>query len=498
MSIMTEIIRRIELGGEGVMSEILSDLIKDHEPKKERMIAEYERYKALKSGVPIFNRKFDDPNKINNKINNPFDVDIIDVKVGYMLGNPIIYGLNENIYSKKTKDVVTGQEVQEVDKNKLEIDKKLIDDFNMANNIEDLDGETLKMASICSYGVRLLYVDKNAEVRVIGLDPWECIFVKDGSIITETQYAMRYYIITDGGDKKYYVEWYDQDNIYYYITSKGIGEYRADEKYRFIPYEKDGKYSMPHLFGEVPLIRFENNKELQGDVEKVLALIDAYDRTTSDVSSEIEQFRLAYLAFYGMAPDEETIALAKRTGAYGLPDVDARVEFITKEMDDSTIEHHLDRLEENIYKFAKSVNFSDEAFGGNVSGIAMKFKMFGLESKCIISERKYTAGLRRMYRILAGIWSTKGSMIDYKAITFVWTRNFPLNLLDESQTTKNLKGTISEKTRLGLLSFIDDVDGEIQEMEKDSKASGFVDLDNTGFGEDNTNFGRGGNDENNE
>jgi len=494
MSIMTEIIRRIELGGMEIISDIISDLIQDHEPKKNKMIANYERYKAEKDGVPIFRRNFEDRNKINNQINDPFDVDIIDVKVGYMLGNPIIYGLDESIYSTTTQDPITGKEIVDVDLVRLKMDKKIIDDFNKDNNIEDLDGETLKMSTICAYGARLLYINSSAEVKVINIDPWECIFVRDGSIVSETQYALRYYTITDGAEKKYYVEFYDKENVYFYITAKGIREYKSGEKLQFIPYEKDGKYILPHMFGGVPLIRFDNNKELQGDCDKIFQLIDGYDRVTSDVSSEIEQFRLAYLAFYGMAPDEETIALAKKTGAYGIPDVDSKVEFITKKIDDSVIEHHLDRLQENIYKFGKSVDFSDKAFAGNITGIAMKFKMFGLESKCVISERKFTASLRRMYKILQTVWSTKGNNLDYKAITFTWTRNFPLNLLDESLTTKNLKGMISEKTRLGLLSFIDDPEKEIIEMEKDTEAMGVInldDMDDQSNQDDDSTFGNG-------
>ncbi|WP_419182744.1 phage portal protein [Metabacillus fastidiosus] len=47
----------------------------------------------------------------------------------------------------------------------------------------------------------------------------------------------------------------------------------------------------PHMFEYNPLFGIANNKELKADAEKVLALIDAYDRTLSDASNEIEQYR---------------------------------------------------------------------------------------------------------------------------------------------------------------------------------------------------------------
>ena len=472
MSFMADIIQRLKVGS--VMSNVIDDLIKDHMIKKDKMLANYKRYQASKDpdGVPIFTRSFEDKNKINNKVNNSFDADIIDVKVGYMLGNPVIYEIKKEPY---TKD-------DELNESAYLKDMSIIDDFNMRNNIADLDSETLKMASICSYAARLLYIDINAKATIMNIEPWEVIFVDDGSLELP-QYAMRYYQITDGDEKKTYVEWYDDKNVYFYISS---GKDEKTDKTTYIPYVAEGVTEKPHMFDGIPLIEFKNNKERQGDCERVYALIDAYDKTLSDMNSELEQFRLAYMAFYGLAPDEATMSLAKRTGAFGLTDPDSRVEFITKEINDDVIEHHLDRIEKNIYSFAKSVNFTDEAFAGNISGIAMKFKMFGLESKCITSERKFNTGLRNMYKLLTSMWKIKETDITYTDIDFIWTRNFPLNLLDESITSMNFAGMISDKTRLGLLSFIDEPDKEITEMERENE--GKIDLDENGaIGEKNAN-----------
>jgi hypothetical protein len=49
-------------------------------------------------------------------------------------------------------------------------------------------------------------------------------------------------------------------------------------------------------------------------------------------------------------------------------------------------------------------------------------------------------------------------------------RNIPVNYLDEAQTTTQLRGQISEKTRLSLLSFVDDVDHEVEEMQTEQDA----------------------------
>jgi len=461
---MAAIIEKINKDGQSLMSSVLSDLIHDHRPQHDHMLANYKRYKASKDpdGVPVFNRHIEQDTKVDRKLNDAFDADVVDVKTGYMMGNPVIYALDKSDY---TNDAGV------FDKAKYDLDFKVVKEFNARNGAEDIDGETLKMASICGYSARLLWNNVAGTASIMNVPPWEAIFVRDGSL-NEAQYAMRYYEL-DIHDKKYtYVEWYDALNISYYISSDSIDKQGPKDTIVFKPYDKPVEL---HMFKDIPLIQFVNNEELQGDCDKVYALIDAYDFTSSDISSEIEQFRLAYMFFGGMAPDKTTRDEAKKTGIFGLPDPDSKVGFITKDMNDDAIEHHLERLEKNIYRFAKSVNFSDEAFAGNISGIAMKFKMFGLESKCIISERKFTAALRTQYMVLSTYWAVKQSPIDYMKITYTWTRNFPLNLLDEAETTAKLKGLVSEETRLGLLSFIDDPLKEIEKMEREN--AGMVDLD---------------------
>lgn len=454
---MLEVLQELAALDGQVTSDIIKDLIADHAPKRQKMLDLYFRYKT--DDLPILNREFEDPNKINRKLNNSFDSEIADTKVGYFIGYPISYQVDkEQQGSEKVSATLT--------------------DFNLRNNIDDLDSEAVKMATICGYAARLLYIDRNGLERAMNVNPWEVILIYDRSI-NEPQFALRYYDITvKDGDKektKTRVEWYDDQLVTYYLQDDS-GEYVLDISEPVNP--------QPHLFDLVPVIVFPNNEEQQGDAEKVLNLIDAYDRTLSDVNSEIEQFRLAYMAFYGYDPDEETLARAKQTGAFGLDEKGEGVgiEFITKDMNDTVIENHLNRLEGNIMRFGKSVNMTDESFAGNLSGVAIKYKLMALENKCITLERKMTSSLRQQFKVLATAWAKKGIPVDYTNIYFGFKRNLPVNLLDEADSTGKLKGNVSERTRLSQLSFVDDVDWEIEEMAKDNE--GLVDLDDEGAGDD--------------
>ena len=438
------VLQKIQAAGE-VRSEHIDELIKGHRPDRDRMIGLHERYKASVAGVPVLTRTFEDASKINNKLNNDFFSDIVDTKVGYFAGVPI---------SCQVEDEAVMEEMRL---------------FHKRNNLPDVDSETTKMAAICGQSSRLLYIDTEGEERVCNLPPWEVIYLHTSGI-EEPIYAMRYYEtermrITGEWEAVLRVEWYDDTNVTYYVQ-RGQGEL-------FVLDEQEETNPKEHLFDYTPIIGFSNNEELQGDCEKVLSLIDGYDRAISDVNSEVEQFRLAYLATFGITIDDETLERAKRTGAFSFPDNDCDMKFVTKMLEDKIIEHHLDRLEDNIMRFAKSVNMTDEHFSGTTSGISLRYKMLGLENKCITAERKMSTAILRMFKVLATAWKKRNVNLDWMEMEMQFTRNFPLNLLDEAESTTKLKGMVSEATRLSMLSFVEDVEAEMERMEEESA----IDLD---------------------
>ena len=435
-----------------VTSDIIDDLIEDHRRRRTEMIDLYNRYKADASTVPVFLRRFEDDTKINNKVNNAFDAEIVDTKVGYMFGRPVVYAVDKTEYTDERGEWVNREGYDAL--------QDVIDEFAARNVIADLDAETGKMAAICGVAGRLCYIDREGKERVMNVPPWECVWVYDASI-NEPQYAMRYYKVQvyEGGvwQERTRVEWYDDEMLTYYISNKE-GQYALDESVQV--WDKANEVLIPdnpvrHMFDGIPLIAFPNNEEHQADSEKVLELIDGYDRTLSDVNSEIDQFRLAYMKFIGTSVDADTVKMAQKTGAFGLPE-GADVAFIEKDINDAFIENHLNRLEQNILRFARHVNFGDEAFAGNQSGVALKFKMFGLEAKCISTELKFKRSLNQQWAVLCSAWRKKGVGLDYLDIFCDFSRNFPLNILEEAQSTAPLKGMVSEPTRLALLPFVDD------------------------------------------
>ena len=78
--------------------------------------------------------------------------------------------------------------------------------------------------------------------------------------------------------------------------------------------------------------------------------------------------------------------------------------------------------------------------------------------------------------MLCSAWQRKGIVFNAKApeesylnIFADFSRNFPLNILEEAQATALLKGMVSEATRLTMLSFVDDPAYEITMMKKEQE-----------------------------
>lgn len=432
--------------GQEFTSDILKDLINNHlQNEVPRLKQLYEYYKGNHT---ILERNMPDPTKPNNKLVNNFYGQIVDDILGYFLGIPVIIQHNFDDDIQEQLDII----------------------FN-ENDKDDLFMEIGKEMSITGKSALLVYQDENSRTRLAQIPAEEIIFIYDNSKPDELLYAIRVYeleqVQSSGEVKRIrYVEVYDKYTITYYIEDEG--EYVLD----------NGRPNpVPHIFEDVPIIPFVNNKEEMGDFEKIITLVNDYDRVISDASNEQEAFRNAYLVLINMIADKELIERLKQEGILAL-DEDGDARFLTKNIQTDALENHLNRLEENIYRFAQVPNLSDEKFAHNLSGVAIKFKLFSLENKCIIKERKMVKSIKKVLKLLAKpIKVITGKEMRLVDITIKFTRNVPANLLEVSQVVTNLNGLVDKHTLLSLLPFVDDPDVVLELLQKEDEWYNF-DLSN--------------------
>lgn len=428
-----------EIRANGITPELLSKIIQKHLPNANYNKNLYNRYMTIYGGVPIFDRqpRYEEEKPINNRINNDFMSEIVDFKVGYFAGEPISYSYSQTDES----EVSTGGE-KGVDKA-----SKVLTDFTTRNNMFGVDMETTKNASIYGYSGRLFYIDKEGTERVMPIHGFETIILSD-TAITEPEFAVRYYQVSDIDDvKSWRVEFYDSKNITVFK-----GEIKSLE---FVEMK-------PHLFDYCPLQGIPNNAECMGDAEKVLNLIDDYDKVLSDNSNEIEAFVHALL-LVNLNADDDVVKQAQKSGSMIIPPVGTNqnrdpVKWLTKEINDAFTEHHLQRLEGNIYRFSQTPNMNDDIFASS-SGVALKFRLHGLETKCATFEASVMNAAQYMWRVLASSWSKKGTHVDPLQIVMEFHRNFPLDTLSEAQTAQaQIAAGLPKRFVFGQLSSVDDVE----------------------------------------
>lgn len=430
------LLAHLENSKEAITSAMIRDLILENRENSNRMFDLYQNYKGKKLAINGKTSKSDRP---NNKLINDFRGEIVDQKVGYSFGNPITYEL----------------ELDDVADDVIEKNQKALQQFVDDNSLDDLDTNTAKFMSVCGVGSRLLHIGKNKEFRIMNTKPWECIFIRDASL-DEIVYAMRYWkmVKVEGETSKEFirVEWYDDSHVYYYNE---VGEYQffADEQ----------KPSEPHGFKSVPLIEFPNKEERLGDFEKVATLIDSYDKIMSFNTDELEAFRNAYLVFKNQTIDTEYMEKVKQTGGISLKD-NGEVSWLTKDLKPDFVEKYLNRIENNIYRFSKTVNMNDEKFSGaGQSGESRKWKLKVLADDAMLKERSFVKASKEQFKVIGEM----GRIIDIKAfdsITLQFTPNVPIDLKYQAETTEKLKSNVSEKTRLSLLSFVPDPEEELRLM----------------------------------
>lgn len=163
-------------------------------------------------------------------------------------------------------------------------------------------------------------------------------------------------------------------------------------------------------FTKVPMVEYLNNEEAHCDFEEVMPLIDAYDLLGSDRVNDRAQFADALLVLTGVmglgtrenpTDNQAGIRRLRQDRTLSLPDSDAKAEWLVKNPAEQDIDVLRLALAEDIHKFSMTPDFADERFAGNVSGVAIRYKLFCLDQKTRLKERWFTVGLRQRARLTA-------------------------------------------------------------------------------------------------
>lgn len=365
--------------------------------------------------------------------------DISDTASGYFMGNPITW-----IYKGEAEDGA----------------QPLYELMDYAE-VNDTDQENALILSIQGRGYEYIYLEEGEPMlKTKSLDPKNTFMVCDQSIEHRELFGVYYYYKKDDTSDK------EETKCYITVsTAEKLMEYVLESNEDVPPVNET-----ENVLGFIQIIEYKNNKFCIGDFEQQIGLIDAYNTLMSDRVNDKEQFVDNILVLYGAILGdnaEETAEAQKQLKQRKLLelDEDARAEYLKNTLDETGAEVLRQALKQDIYTFSHVPNLSDENFAGNSSGVAMEYKLLGLEMLTKIKERWYRRGLRKRLKIFLRVLEIKGVVIPEAEVEAKFSRGLPKNNLEIAQIVATLAGTVSQRTLLSQIPFVENPDAEIEALD---------------------------------
>lgn len=379
----------------------------------------------------ILDRTFSDSSKPNNKCVNNFASYIIDVRAGYFTGLPITYNSDNDLYLRDIQSITN------------------------KNNDGDTTNELDKLTNIHGHAFELFWIDEDGEIRYKYIPASEMIAVYSSDISETMIYAIRHYKVEDIMTTGVYSEYVE---VY---SPTSVTEYKFEYEYDADNYTLEPVAQYPHVFGKVPVIEYLNNAERTSSIEDVITLIDAYNVAQSDSVNEVQYFNDAYLVLKNLdATDDSDVADMKNNRIMKVQG-DGDAKWLTKQIQDAYIEHLKQRISDDVHKFSKTPNLVSDEFVSNLSGTAIRYKVWGLEQDTASKERKWRKSLKQRIEFLTDYLNVKGKNYDHTELTITFNRNMPQNTTELGQLVSQLAGTVSKETLLGQIPFVEDVKREL-------------------------------------
>ena len=392
------------------------------------------KYKNYYDGIQqILNKSYNDASKPCNRTVINYCKNVVDSYCGY-LATPgyISYSSDEDI-----EDVMN---------------------ILRYNDYQAEDADFLLDALIYGCAAELMFIDEAGQTRFRLINPTQCFGVYDDSLTGDLIYFVRFYKANEWDETDTYnVDVYSDNDIKHYTMSGNNG-------YLTLVSEE------PHYFSQCPANLFYLPDE-KSIFDCVITLQDAANELVSAEIDDFSAFCDAYLALIGVDADVEDIAAMKENRVLILPE-GANAQWLTKNANDTQVENILKRIHDSIYRIAACPDFSSETFVGGVSsGVAIRYRLTGMETRAGKIEAVMKKALQRRIEIICGIASLKLGEEVFRDISIDFKRNIPSDNTSLIALVNSLKGTVSDATLLAQLPFIDDVNAELEAVQAQKEAN---------------------------
>jgi SPP1 family phage portal protein len=326
------------------------------------------------------------------------------------------------------------------------------------NDYQTEDASFLLDALVYGVAAELMYTDASGQVRFRLIDPKACFAIYDNSLTGDMLYFVR----------MYKASLWDNSNLW------NVDVYSDNDIKHFGMEGENGELTLigeePHYFSQVPANVFYLPDE-KSIFDCVMGLQDSANEVLNAEVDELNYFADAYLVFSGLDVDSDDLKSMKELRAFVLPE-GATASWLTKAANDTQVENILKRIQDSIYRIAACPDFSSETFVGGVSsGVAIRYRLTGMETRAAKIAAEMKKALQRRIEIITGIASLKLGEAVFRDINIDFKRNVPEDITNIINIVNSLKGSVSDKTLLGQVPFIDDVNAELEALNEQKQAN---------------------------
>lgn len=389
----------------------VGEFLRTVRPERQRLFDYYRGEQTVNKGETVRGRP-------DNRLRAPFPRYITEVHTGYFLGLPptLAYG-----------DAAAGG---------------LYAELSRALDLPHLYFDLGRDLSVCGAGFALVWVERDG-VKVCRCDPCDCFAIRSGEAGAPLLAAVR--LLASGGETHGVL--YTPEALTPFVwDGNGVTLGQAEK----------------NLLGAIPMLPFYNNCQGVGDFEMVTGLVDAYNLLLSGALDDMQSVANAFLALYGMqGTTQKDIEQANRTRILALSE-GGRAEFVVKNLNHEALGQLEANLRRSILQLSMTPDLGDEHFAGNSSGVALQYKLWGIEQVRSAKERSFTVGLRSLLGVLSAGERLlgRGAALSDGELTFY--KNLPQDNTALASTLLSLAPVLSQQTILENLPWVSDAQEELR------------------------------------
>lgn len=390
----------------------VGEFLRTVRPERQRLFDYYRGEQTVNKGETVRGRP-------DNRLRAPFPRYITEVHTGYFLGLPptLAYG-----------DAAAGGRYAELSR---------------ALDLPHLYFDLGRDLSICGAGFALVWAERSG-VRVCRCDPCDCFAIRSGDAGAPLLAAVRLFA---GGKGETRGVLYTAERLIPFVWDRtGVTLGTAEE----------------NLLHTIPLLPFYNNCQGVGDFEMVTGLVDAYNLLLSGALDDMQSVANAFLALYGMqGTTQKDIEQANRTRILALSE-GGRAEFVVKNLNHEALGQLEANLRRSILQLSMTPDLGDEHFAGNSSGVALQYKLWGIEQVRSAKERSFTVGLRSLLGVLSAGERLMGRGVALSGGELTFYKNLPQDNTALASTLLSLAPVLSQQTILENLPWVSDAQEELR------------------------------------